>query len=67
LLRPYLEAGTPCFIQRHWADTIAHLDEMLELAAKHSTPIMATVPFEHYSEADTLADGPAYTIPGWRA
>jgi predicted dehydrogenase len=55
LLRPYLEAGIPCFLQRHWADTLAHLDEMLELAAKHGTPIMATVPFEHYSEADTAA------------
>ncbi|MFB3778690.1 MAG: hypothetical protein ACE141_13815 [Bryobacteraceae bacterium] len=55
LLRPYLEAGIPCFLQRHWADTLAHLDEMLDLAAKHGTPIMATVPFEHYSEADTSA------------
>lgn len=54
LLRPYLEAGIPCFLQRHWAGTLKHLDQMLELAAKHSTPIMATVPFEHYSEADAL-------------
>lgn len=55
LLRPYLEAGVPCFLQRHWADTLAHLDEMLELAARHDTPIMGTVPFEHYAEADGLA------------
>jgi predicted dehydrogenase len=54
LMRPYLEAGTPCFLQRHWADTLPHLDEMLDLAAKHSAPIMATVPFEHYAEADGL-------------
>jgi hypothetical protein len=28
---------------------------MLDLSAKHSTPLMATVPFEHYSHADTGA------------
>jgi hypothetical protein len=55
LLRPYLEAGIPCFLQRHWSDTLQHLDEMLDLAAKHSAPVMATAPFEHYSEADTFA------------
>jgi hypothetical protein len=55
LLRPYLEAGMPCFLQRHWADTLQHLDEMLDLAAKHGAPLMATVPFEHYSEADSFA------------
>ena len=54
LMRPYLEAGMPCFLQRHWADTVQHLDEMLDLAAKHSAPVMATVPFEHYAEADAL-------------
>jgi hypothetical protein len=55
LMRPYLEAGVPCFLQRHWADTLAHLDEMLDLAARHDTPVMATVPFEHYSEIDGFA------------
>jgi hypothetical protein len=53
LLRPYIQAGIPCFLQRHWSDTLLHLDEMLDLAAKHGTPLMATVPFEHYGEADT--------------
>jgi hypothetical protein len=54
LMRPYLEAGMPCFLQRHWADTVQHLDDMLDLAAKHSAPVMATVPFEHYAESDEL-------------
>jgi predicted dehydrogenase len=54
LMRPYLEAGVPCFLQRHWSDTIGHLDEMLDLSAKHNTPIMATVPFEHYPQTDAL-------------
>jgi predicted dehydrogenase len=55
LMRPYLEAGMPCFLMRHWAGNLRQLDEMLDLAAKHSTAIMATVPFEHYAEADALA------------
>lgn len=54
LMRPYLQAGMPCFLMRHWADTVQHLDEMLDLAAKHSAPIMATVPFEHFAEVDGL-------------
>jgi hypothetical protein len=53
LLRPYIQAGVPCFLQRHWSDTLVHLDQMLDLSAKHGTPLMATVPFEHYGEADT--------------
>jgi hypothetical protein len=52
LLRPYLQAGMPCFLQRHWSDTLVHLDEMLDLSAKHNAPLMATVPFEHYGQAD---------------
>jgi hypothetical protein len=52
LLRPYIEAGIPCFLQRHWSDTLVHMDAMLDLAAKHGTPLMATVPFEHYGQAD---------------
>lgn len=53
LLRPYIQAGMPSFLQRHWSDSLVHMDEMLDLAAKHSTPVMATVPFEHNDEANT--------------
>ena len=53
LLRPYIQAGIPSFLQRHWSDSLVHMDEMLDLAAKHSTPVMATVPFEHNDEAST--------------
>lgn len=53
LLRPYIQAGIPSFLQRHWSDNLVHLDEMLDLAAKHNTPIMATVPFEHNDQAST--------------
>jgi hypothetical protein len=56
LLRPYLEAGIPCFIQRHFADTLRHLDEMLDLSARHSAPVIATVPFEHYPDVARLTE-----------
>jgi hypothetical protein len=55
LLKPYIQAGIPSFLQRHWSDTLVHMDEMLDLAAKHSTPIMATVPFEHFDHASIAA------------
>jgi hypothetical protein len=53
LLRPYIQAGIPCFLQRHWSDSLVHLDDMLDLSVKHNAPLMATVPFEHYGEAGT--------------
>ena len=53
LLRPYIQAGIPSFLQRHWSDSLVHMDEMLDLAAKHNTPVMATVPFEHNDQAST--------------
>ena len=56
LLRPYIQAGIPCFLQRHWSDSLVHLDEMLDLSAKHGTPLMATVPFEHYGQADVAVE-----------
>lgn len=54
LMRPYLEAGVPCFLMRHWADTVAHLDEMLDLATQHNAGIMATLPFEHFPAVEEL-------------
>ena len=55
LLRPYIQAGIPSFLQRHWSSSLVHMDEMLDLAARHSTPVMATVPFEHNDQANTAA------------
>ncbi len=55
LMRPYIEAGIPCYLQRPWSNTIRNLDEMLDLAAKHNTPIIATATFEHNSEADNFS------------
>ena len=55
LLRPYIEAGIPCFLQRPWSNTIRNLDEMLDLATKHNTALIATATYEHNSEADNFS------------
>ncbi len=54
LFRPYIEAGIPCYLQRPWSSCLRDLDEMLELAAKHNTPIIATATHEHYDVATSF-------------
>src|SRR5690606_23763948 len=54
LMRPYLEAGVPCFLMRHWADTLEHLDEMLDLATRNNAAIISTLPFEHFPAVGEL-------------
>lgn len=54
IFRPYIEAGVPTYLSRPWSYRIKDMNEMLELAAKHSTPLMATTVYEHYNEAESL-------------
>lgn len=54
LAHPYIEAGTPIYLSRPFAYSLRDVDELLDLAAKHGTPIMATAKFEHYVEAPAL-------------
>ncbi|HUT63481.1 MAG TPA: hypothetical protein VMZ04_05945 [Anaerolineae bacterium] len=54
LLRPYIEAGVPTYLSRPWSSRLRDLDEMLELAAKHNTPLCASATYEHYNEADNF-------------
>ncbi len=54
-MRPYLEAGIPTYLSRPWSTRLRDLDTMLDLAAKHSTPLIATATYEHYNEADNFA------------
>lgn len=54
LARPYIEAGIPIYLSRPFAYSLRDVDDLLELAAKHGTPIMATAKFEHYNEAPAL-------------
>ena len=52
MFRPYIEAGVSTYLSRPWSSRLRDLDYMLELAAKHNTPICATATYEHYNEAD---------------
>ena len=54
LARPYLEAGIPVYLSRPFAYSLRDIDEILDLASKHNTPILATAKFEHYKEAPAL-------------
>ncbi|MFC1693574.1 Gfo/Idh/MocA family oxidoreductase [Candidatus Latescibacterota bacterium] len=47
LARPYIEAGIPTYLSRPFAYSLRDIDEILDLAAKHNTPILATDLYEH--------------------
>ena len=54
LAKPYVEAGIPTYLSRPFSFCLRDIDELLETAAKHNTPIMATAKYEHYKEAPAL-------------
>ncbi|MFC1650838.1 hypothetical protein ACFL2X_04645 [Candidatus Latescibacterota bacterium] len=54
MFRPYIAAGVPTYLSRPWASRIKDLEEILELAAKNDTPLIATATYEHYNEADNF-------------
>jgi len=54
LAQPYIEAGIPTYISRPFAYCLRAIDDLLDCAAKHSTPIMATDVYEHLYAATTL-------------
>ncbi len=54
LARPYLEAGIPMYLSRPFAYCMRDIDEILELAAKHNTPILCTAKDEHFHEVPAL-------------
>ncbi len=54
LARPYLEAGVPTYLSRPFSYRLRDLDDTLNLAAKHSTPLIASSVHEHYYEASYL-------------
>jgi hypothetical protein len=47
LARPYIEAGMPTCLSRPFAYSLRDIDTLLDLAARHNTPIMATDIYEH--------------------
>ena len=50
LARPYLEAGIPMFINRPFALNVDDARMILDLAARHDTPIMSGSSFEYAPE-----------------
>jgi len=54
LARPYVETGIPIYLSRPFAYCLRDIDEILEVAAEHNTPILATAKFEHYNEVPAL-------------
>jgi hypothetical protein len=54
LARPYIEAGIPTFLDRPFAFCLRDIDELLDLVAKHGTPVMATDVYEHLYDASNL-------------
>ena len=56
LARPYVETGVPTYLSRPFAYRLCDIDDILERAAKHSTPLMATSVFEHFPHANILKE-----------
>ena len=54
LARPYIEAGIPTYLSRPFAYSLRDIDSLLECAAKHGTPIMATDIYEHLYGVETI-------------
>jgi len=54
LARPYIEAGIPTCLSRPFAYSLRDIDDLLDCAAKHNTPIMATDIYEHLYGCETL-------------
>ena len=53
---PYIEAGIPAYLSRPFAFSLRALDEILDAAAKHNTPLMATDMGEHFYEIEPLKE-----------
>lgn len=54
LARPYIEAGIPTYLSRPFAYSLRDIEDILDCAAKHGTPIMATDIYEHLYGVTTL-------------
>ena len=56
LAMPYLEAKIPTYLSRPFAYSLRAIDEVLETAAKYSTPLLATDMGEHFYEIEPLRE-----------
>jgi len=57
LAHPYLEAGIPVCLSRPFAYSLADIDEILDIAARHDTPVLATDLYEHIHGVEALKSG----------
>jgi len=63
LARPYLEAGTPMFINRPFAMNLADAHQIIELARRHDAPIMCGSTFEFAPEIEHIKQRVAECAP----
>ncbi len=54
LARPYVESGVPTYLSRPFSYRLRDIDMILELAAKHNTPLMASSVGEHFLQSSDL-------------
>jgi predicted dehydrogenase len=54
LVRPFLEAGVPIFVNRPFAFCMADAREIVELAREHETPLMCGSSFEYVKEVGVI-------------
>lgn len=63
LAKPYLEAGVPMFINRPFAFNLEDALTILDLAARHDTPIMSGSSFEYAPEVAQIKQDIAQIAP----
>lgn len=63
LARPYLEAGTPMFINRPLALSLADAHAIIDLARRHGAPLMCASTFEFAPEVDQIRKRAANCAP----
>ncbi len=56
LAKPYLEAGIPAYLSRPVANSLRAVDELLDTAAKHNTPLMTSDMGEHFYEIEPFKE-----------
>jgi hypothetical protein len=59
LVRPYLEAGVPVLMDRPGGYSLRRIRRLVELAARHGSPLMVTDNHEHHAEVDLMVSAAA--------
>ncbi len=54
LVRPYLEAGMPIFVNRPFASSLAKARDMIETARRHGAPLMCGSSLEYVQAVDSV-------------